>query len=202
MAKNAIVIMLNALNMQLTLPVAYFFITTLISEEKAILIATILKTLTNIGVRVISLTSDGLSTNPVTYEMLGASNGDTTAIRPYFRNPDTDDKIYVLYDTPHMLKLVRGYLGEKIIIRDEFNRPIDWKYIERLYRTKKNDLVSHKLTKKHIDYEGTKMNVTIACQTISNSVAESIERLRLNGHKLFKGIFLHIEHNQIELNLI
>lgn len=72
MAKNAIVIMLNALNMQLTLPVAYFFITTLISEEKAILIATILKTLTNIGVRVISLTSDGLSTNPVTYEMLGA----------------------------------------------------------------------------------------------------------------------------------
>lgn len=48
-ATNAIVILLNAINMKLTLPIAFFFITTLISEEKSVMIATVLKALTNIG---------------------------------------------------------------------------------------------------------------------------------------------------------
>lgn len=187
-AKNAIVVMLNAINMQLTLPIASFFITTLIAEEKAVLIATILKTLTNLGIRVVSITSDGLSSNLATYDILGASADDHQGISPYFRNPDTDEKVYVIYDVPHMLKLVRNCLGDKHILRDEFNRAIDWKFIERLYRTKTNDLVSHKLTKKHIKYEGNVMNVTLATQTISNSVAETIEKLASKGFRTFKGI--------------
>lgn len=187
-AKDTIVIMLNAINMQLTLPIAYFFITTLIAEEKAILVATALKTLTNIGIRVVSLTSDGLASNPATYEILGASINEMDAVTPYFRNPDTDEKVYVIYDIPHMLKNVRNCLGDKLILRDKFNRTIEWKFIERLYRSKKNDLASHKLTKKHIDFEGNKMNVTLAAQTISNSVAETIEKLASNGDKLFKGM--------------
>lgn len=187
-AKNAIVIMLNALNMQFTLPIAFFFITTLIAEEKAILIATVLKAITDIGIRVVTLTSDGLSTNPATYEILGANSDEMDAISPYFRNQDTDEKIYVIYDMPHMLKLVRNCLGDKLILRGKFNRSIDWKFIERLYRSRKSDLISHKLTKKHIDWESNKMNVTLAAQTISNSVAESIEKSASNGDKLFKGI--------------
>lgn len=183
-AKNAIVIMLNALNMQLTIPIAFFFITTLIAEEKAIMIATVLKALTNIGIRVVTLTSDGLSTNPAAYEILGAVNDDET-VSPYFRNPDTDEKIYVIYDVPHMLKLVRNCLSDKAVLRDGLNRSIEWKFIERLYRTKKSNLVSHKLTKKHIDWEPNKMNVSIAAETISNSVAESIEK---SDDALFKGM--------------
>lgn len=87
----------------------------------------------------------------------------------------------------HMLKLVRNCLGDKNILRDKFNRTIEWKFIERLYRAKKNDLVSHKLTKKHIEYGGNVMNVTLASQTISNSVAETIEKLASMGVKSFKG---------------
>lgn len=68
-ANNVIVIMLNGINVKITLPIAYFFITTLIAEEKAILIATIIKTLTNIGVRVKTITSDGLITNAAAYEI-------------------------------------------------------------------------------------------------------------------------------------
>lgn len=165
-----------------------FFITTLIAEEKAIMIATIIKTLTNIGIRVVSLTSDGLCTNPAAYEILGANGDEMDAVSPYFRNPETDEKVYVIYDIPHMLKLVRNCLGDKLILRDKFNRLIEWKFIERLYRSKKSDLVSHKLTKKHIDFDGNKMNVTLAAQTISNSVAKSIEISASKGDKLFKGM--------------
>lgn len=128
MAKNAIVIMVNALNMQLTMPIAFFFITTLIAEEKAILIATVLKALTDIGVRVVSMTSDGLYSNPASFEILGV-NSDENSVSPYFRNQDTDEKIYVFYDAPHMVKLIRNCLGDKHVLYDKFNGKIEWKFI-------------------------------------------------------------------------
>lgn len=59
--------------------------------------------------------------------------------------------------------------------------------IHLVYRSKSGDLASHKLTKKHIAWEANKMNVSFATQTISNSVAETIEKLASNGSKLFKG---------------
>lgn len=128
-----------------------------------------------------------MSTNPACYEILSANSSDTDQISPYFLNPDTDAKVYVFYDIPHMLKLVRNCLSDKQILHDKFNRPIDWKFIERLYRSTNGDLAPHKLTKKHIDWESNKMNVTLAAQTISNSVAVSIEKYAANGNKQFKG---------------
>lgn len=130
---HAIVIMVNAINIKLTLPIAFFFITSLIAEEKSIMIATVLKALTNIGIRVVSITSDGLSTNPASYEILGAIPDETGSIRPYFHNPDNEQRIYVFYDTPHMLKLTRNCLGAKKVLHSS-NKPIKWQYIERLYR--------------------------------------------------------------------
>lgn len=47
-ATHVIVIMVNGINVKFTLPVAYFFISTLIAQEKAILIASILRTLTEL----------------------------------------------------------------------------------------------------------------------------------------------------------
>lgn len=186
-AKNAMVIMLNAINIKLTLPIAFFFITTLIAEEKAIMVATGLKALTSIGVRVVSITSDGLSSNPAAYEILGASADGTTTFRPYFLNPENDQKVFVFYDTPHMLKLVRSCLGDKKVLYAG-NKPIKWDYIERLYRCSKSGNIAHKLTKKHIEYAANAMNVSLATQTISNSVAECIEKCAAMGQRQFQGI--------------
>lgn len=58
-ATNALVVMLNGINFKATIPIAYYFVTSLIAEEKAILVASILKTLTNIGIRVISVSING-----------------------------------------------------------------------------------------------------------------------------------------------
>lgn len=132
-AKNVIVIMLNALNIKLTIPIAFFFITTLIAEEKSILIATVIKALTNIGVRVVSITSDGLSSNPAAYEILGAITDETGTIVPYFHNPDNNERIYVLYDTPHIMKLLRNCFGDKKVLY-YINKVIKWDFIDRVYR--------------------------------------------------------------------
>lgn len=82
-----------------------------------------------LGIRVVSITSDGLSSNQASYEILGA----TPTICPYFHNPDNGQRVYVFYDTPHMLKLVRNCLGEKKVLHST-NGAIKWEYIERLYR--------------------------------------------------------------------
>lgn len=185
-ATQAIVIMVNGLNAELSVPVAYFYINALIAQEKAIMIATVLKALTKIGIRVLSITSDGLFTNPAAYEILGAS---IDGKKPYFLNPDTDEKVFVLYDAPHMIKRIRNCLSDARTLHDSNGQPIEWNFIEQLYESSKNIQASHKLTKKHIDWKQNEMKVVLATQTISNSVAINIEKLRLNGDPHFQGSY-------------
>lgn len=185
-ANNVIVILLNGINVKLTLPIANFFITTLIAEEKAILIASVLKALTTIGIRVVSVTSDGLSSNLAAYDILGASFTDENAA-PYFVNPDNGLKVYLIHDPPHMLKLTRNCLGDEKILYNSDEQPIEWKFFERLYRSKRADIASHKLTKRHIDWHSTPMKVSLATETFSRSTALSIERLALAGIPQFEG---------------
>lgn len=185
-ATHAIVIMVNGINVRVTLPIAFFFITQLIAEEKAILIASIVKTLTDIGVRVVSITGDGIPSNIAAYEILGASFSSDNIV-PYFIDTETCHKVYTIHDPPHMLKLLRNYLGDAKIFRDSQNRTIEWKFIERLYRSTNNELTSHKLTKIHVDYKSTPMKVGLAAQTYSNSVATSIDKLRSSGLQQFQG---------------
>lgn len=123
-ATNAIVVMLNGINVHLTIPIAFFFITTLISEEKAILIAAILKALTDIGLIVVTVTWDGLNTNPASAEILGASFKYDNIV-PYIINPDNGRKVYFIYDAPHMLKLFRNCLGDEKLLHDRDGRTVE-----------------------------------------------------------------------------
>lgn len=185
-ATHAIVIMLNGINVKVTLPIAYFFITTLIAEEKAILIASVIKALTEIGIRVLTITSDGLASNFAAYEILGASLAHDNLI-PYFTNQDDGKRVYIFLDPAHKIKLIRNCLGDEKILHDGSNRPIEWKFIDRLYRTKSSGIASHRLTKRHIDWKSNPMKVVLATQTLSMSVAQSIAKLAQNGVSQFKG---------------
>lgn len=84
-----------------------------------------------------------------------------------------------------MLKLVRNCIAAKSPLKDGDGQLIDWKFFERLLRSEP-DLVSHKLTKKHIEFQNNKMNVKLAAQTLSFSVARSMEVLKLNGDPYFQ----------------
>lgn len=111
-ATHALVVMLNGINMDITIPIAYFFITTLISQEKAILMAAILKALTDIGIRVVNFTFDGIKSNLGGSEIFGASfKMQNTS--PIIINPDNEKRVFCILDPPHMIKLIRNCLGDE-----------------------------------------------------------------------------------------
>lgn len=170
--------MLNGINVKFNLPVAHYFINTLDTTEKMFLLLTVLIAMTDIGVLVSMTIFDGLSTNITTMELLGASF-DLDNLEPYFRNPVDNSKIFIMIDPPHMMKLMRNYIGSSKQIFDSAGRAIDWKFYEKLEMLRQsNEFVTHKLTKKHIKYEDKKMKVKLAVQLLSRSVARSIEYLK------------------------
>ena len=62
-------------------------------------------------IQVVSLTCDGPSCHFAMLRALGA-NIDPQNLKPYFENPaKKDEKIFVIFDVCHMLKLVRNTLA-------------------------------------------------------------------------------------------
>lgn len=101
---------------------------------------------------------------------------------------ENDEIFFVILDPCHMLKLIRNRLASCSKFIDGENNNIEWRYIVALYQYSiKNGLHTHKLTKKHIDWERHSMNVRIACETFSDSVANSIQFLMDQNVPEFQG---------------
>lgn len=67
------------------------------------------------------------------------------------------------------------------------NQTISWIYFERLEACRtKHDFVSHKMTKKHIQWYRSKMDVRLAAETLSDSVADAMSHLMGEGVKTFQ----------------
>lgn len=97
---------------------------------------------------------------------------------PYFPHPQNEnEKIWVLLDVCHMLKLVRTTLAEKGIIVDKDNAKILWHYLVELEKLQSHEglRLSNKLKKAHINWTQQKMKVNLAAQSLSLSVANAIE---------------------------
>lgn len=95
--------------------------------------------------------------------------------------------LHIFLDPPHMVKLVRNALFKYSTMYDRDGRQIQWKHFESLVGFgENNDFVSHKMTKKHLDVERCKMNVSVAAQTLSASVASSMKSLKKRGHTDFQ----------------
>ena len=64
-------------------------------------------------------------------------------------------------------------------IIDEENRIIEWKYFKSLNTIQESEgfTLANKLSLKHAKFETHKMNVKLAAQTLSSSVADAIEFL-------------------------
>lgn len=129
-----------------------------------------------------SITFDGLITNLAMCRTMGADFDEGNA---YIINPaKKDHKIYILLD--HMLKLARNCLGTRNLVNA--NRDvIEWKYIQLLYETQRNLSynLGNKLSKAHMEWESKKISVKLAGETLSKSVADSIEFL-VQENELFK----------------
>ena len=125
--------MVTPVNASWKLPIAYFFIAGLNSEEKKQLLEIALKKLFEIGVRVVSVTCDGLRANFATFENLGASF-DLKSLKCTFPHPsDPRFQVAVILDPCHLLKVARNTLGDLKILVDgdgnqiKFDNKISWK---------------------------------------------------------------------------
>lgn len=186
LANNAIVYMLTGVNMSFQIPIAHHFITTIRGDQRADLLLKILRDLSNYNIRVGSITFDGYSANASMCAMLGADLEGAT--KTTFHNPYDGNKIHIIYDPSHMMKLARNKLSEYGAFYDDQNQKIEWDYIVKLEELSREYTIglTHKLRTRHIKWNERPMNVRIAAETLSSSVADAMEYLMRTGHRKFK----------------
>lgn len=189
LAKDALVLLICGPDFKL--PIAYHLLNGLNAIDRAALTLETIVKIEEAGVRVITLTSDGLSANIAVAEQLGANFDED---KPYFYSPThAQRKIYIIWDPPHMLKLVRKHFCEaKIYYKGQL---IDWNFIRLLEEKQSSDNFNlcNKLTKHHIRWDRNPMNVAIAAQTISHSVADALEQLNRDGYQEFQNCEATVE---------
>lgn len=188
-AKQAIVFLLNGIGVNFEFPVAYYFVEDLDAPQRVPLLEEIIATVTECGVKITNLTFDGFSSNIPACETLGANlNVNSTNFKPYIVNPINNEKIYIILDPCHMEKLVRNRWASCGVFIDGNGKRIEWRYIVALYEYScRNDFHTHKLTKRHIQWNRNSMNVRLAAETFSEAVASSIEFLMQQNIPEFEG---------------
>lgn len=191
LAKDALVIMVVGPDFKL--PVAYELLNGLESADRAALTLRVIKAIEEVGAIVISLTGDGLPANITTAESLGAKFNEG---KPYFMSPThPEQKIYIILNPPHNLKLVRKYFASNQIYHED--QLVDWNLLKMIVERQSEDVFNlcNKLTKLHINWNQKPMNVRLAAETISNSVADTLILLRDDDYEEF-------EHSNATINFL
>lgn len=179
--------MFSAVNDNVRIPVAYYYISSLDAPEKVVLLQEILSAIIDCGVDILCVTFDGLRPNSALCRLMGANlDVYSDTFSPFFIHKDM--RIGTIFDFSHTEKLVWNTLASVGTIRDGENKDINWKYYEQLveFKDDRNYSLSHKLTKAHINYDSNSMNVKMAVQIFSKKTADSMEFLMNSGHKEFR----------------
>lgn len=183
LVKNALVYMVCGDDFRIA--VAYKFLVSMDAVDRAAFTLEVIRAIDKTGAKVISLTSDGLAANLSVARLLGA---DLKNNKPYFMRPNgLKEKIYIVLDPPHMIKLLRQYLSRKKLQHGE--NELNWNLLETLAskQHKDNFSLTKKLTKNHIEWEHHKMNVKKAVQIFSNDNADALDQLREDKYEDFSG---------------
>lgn len=190
LATRAIVYLLSGINKKFHFPVGYHFVNGMTSTSLTELTKDIIIKVSEQGVHISNLTFDGAGVNFSMCKQLGANlDAMSDDFRPHIINPyDNKSIIMLIADPSHMLKLMRNLLGNHKILYDNNDDEIQWSLFEELQEVSTTgNLLTHKLTKKHTkEWSNNKMNVRLASETYSRSVANSMKLLRIEGHPLFE----------------
>lgn len=119
--------MLTAINGHFKIPIAYFLTDGLTAEEQAGVVDMVLRTLCESSVAVVALVFDGAAANISMINVLNRIGKSAT----FFHHPVTTDRIHIIWDICHMMKLVRNTLEDKGVLHDAEGRPIEWRYISK-----------------------------------------------------------------------
>lgn len=184
-AKEILLFMLVAIDLQWKLPIGYFPIASLKAPQKKILIERAICLAQEAGVTVLGITFDNASVNISSINELGCDlkkNLIKFAITPsneQSRFTSTDNEVFVFPDPVHMLKVVRNTFAHHKLFDPE-DREVNFKYVVALYEVQKEVGLNlrNKLQSEHIDYKRRSMNVRLAAQLLSRSVADDIDHCR------------------------
>ena len=178
-ATEALVFMVVCVNGSWKVPVGYFLIHGLSGIERANLIRQCLLLLADVGVRVISLTCDGPSCHMSMLKDLGASLN-PNQLDPSFPHPSSGERVFVLLDVCHMLKLLPNSFATCGLLRDVEGNIIRWQYLEYLHQIQEKEglHLANKLRQSHMYWQAQKMKVKLTAQTLSKSVADALEYCR------------------------
>lgn len=126
-ANQALVFMVNGVNDDFHLPIAYYLISSMDAQKKKEIIESIIEQIIDCGVILSSVSFDGFRPNKKMCELLGAIlDIDSPDFKPYFTMKG--QRIYIFFDACHMVKLIRNSLAAKGIIFDGDNCAIMWQY--------------------------------------------------------------------------
>lgn len=178
MAKEALVFMIVALNDNFKIPVGYFLIDGLGGLERKNLVLQCITRLYEAGVVVPSVTFDGAASNLAMINHLGCNIEDIhNNFKTFFSHPVTTDPVVVFLDPCHMLKLVRNTLADKKSMVDAENEFVQFTFLEKLHNLQESEglHLGNKLRAAHLQWYRKKMNVKLAAQLLSSSVATSLE---------------------------
>ncbi|KAJ8047187.1 DNA transposase THAP9 [Holothuria leucospilota] len=158
-------------------PCAYFLIDGLNGSERANLVKLCIQRLSDVGIKVVSLTCDGPSCHFTMISELEASLHASNLV-PSFPHPVNEgEKVHVLLDVCHMIKLVRNTWAQGGILVDGDNNQILWQYLVDLQKLQDKEglRLGNKLKSAHIQWWQQKMKVNLAAQALSSSVADALE---------------------------
>lgn len=184
-AKDALVFMVVGPDFKI--PEAYYFLCGLDAEDRAALTIQVIKRIEETMVRIVSFTCDGARANIAAVEILGAKLQHTDTPEPFIKSPTYEgQKIYVILDNCHMIKLVRKHFCNSTLYHGD--KLIDWNLLIVLEQKQRKDNFNlcNKLTDPHINWSHKPMNVSLAMQTISKSVSDALIQLQKDGYEEFK----------------
>ena len=179
-ATEAIVFVLLGARSHWKCPVGYFLTDKMTGKMQAKLVQESFIMAAEAGLHVHSVTADGTAVNFSMFSELGCI---FTSSYEYmitkFKHPTENYYIYAILDPCLMLKLARNALAHIGSIVDSENNIITWKLFSSLNKIQQFEgfKLANKFSSRHLQFQKHKMNVQLATQTLSSSVADAIEFL-------------------------
>lgn len=184
LATEALVLLVVSYTKSFKCPIAYFYTNKMPAALQSQIILTGVRKLFDVGISVRSITCDGCITNIKTLELLGC-HLDPENLVPFFKHPQQNRNIYCIMDPCHVLKLCRNAFAEINLCSS--SGVISFDYIKHLHEVQQAEgfKFANSLSESHVRFQQKKMNVRLAAQVLSSSVADAIDFLRVSGNEKF-----------------
>ena len=190
-ATEALVFMLVGLRGHWKYPVGYVLCDKISAYNLHRLISCCLSTAAVHDINILSVTMDGAAANLEAMRCFGCKFGiKRDSISSKFKHPSTAADVFFVPDACHMVKLARNALADFGVFIDGQNRNIKWEYIVKLHEVQSLEGLkfANKLSNQHVEFQRHKMNVRLAVQTISSSVADALDFLHSVQHPDFQDV--------------